>query len=228
MFMAWRVWRISHRWQKRAWFWLAIGLGIWWLAEIFSAGQYLLPDTGLLHWLPDIFWLIGYIPLALTCVSFLIANRFELTPVKEAVAIIGGGLVPMVVFVNFVYPLGDPTAVLVDTNLIIAAIYPALDILIATGGLLCLMISGPKPWRRPWFLIGGALALFAYTDLWYWLFEYFEVNEINLTSAIRTDVPYGLAYVLLTIGCWQLIVEERVSKTRPISDLPSPPPDAAG
>jgi hypothetical protein len=91
-----------------------------------------------------------------------------LTPAKEIIAVIGGGIVPMLVFVNFIHPVRGAALVEVPTELVVAALYPALDILLATGGLLCLMVYGPAPWRRPWFYISAGLTLFAYTDLWYW------------------------------------------------------------
>lgn len=220
--IAWLAWRACYPVQRRAWLCLMVGIGMWTGAETLYAFALWL-DSGLLYALADAFWLGGYMPLGLSCVFFLRANRFELTPMKEAVAVIGGGLLPMLVFVRIVHPFRSAELIQVSTDLVIAALYPALDILIATGGLLCLIVSGAKPWRRPWFYIGGALALFAYTDLWYWLLEFFQLQANNIASAIRVDVPYGLAYVILAIGCWQVVAEERTSKTRPISDISLPP-----
>jgi hypothetical protein len=215
--VAWYAWRASHLRYKKAWRWLAIGLGTWTIAEI--AWFVLMPFDieGWLGWLPDIPWLLGYLPLALCCVAFLRANRFELTPAKEIFAVIGGGVIPMLIFVNFVHPVRGSNLIEVPADLVIAALYPALDIIIATGGLLCLISSGSKPWHRPWFYIGGGVTLFAYTDLWYWLLQYFGISEVSVANAIRVDVPYGLAYVIIAVGCWQVIAEERAVRTQPIN-----------
>jgi hypothetical protein len=220
--MAWFAWRASHPLQKRAWLWLFFGLALWTFAEVsYPMASWLGLD--LLYNLADFLWLAGYFPMGVACIVFLRVNRFELTPMKEVIAVIGGGLIPMLTFVNFVHPFRGPTLIEVPPDLVIGALYPALDILLATGGLLCLMISGPKPWRRPWFYIGGSLFIFAYTDLWYWLLEFFGINDVSVASAIRVDVPYGLAYIVMAVGCWQVVAEERASKTRPISDIPHPP-----
>jgi hypothetical protein len=215
--MAWYAWKASHLRQKKAWQWLTVGLGMWTSAEILAFVLMPFDLTGWLSWLPDLPWLLGYLPIAMCCIAFLRANHFELTPAKEIVAVIGGGILPMLVFVNFIHPFRGPVLVEVPPDLVIAALYPALDILIATGGLLCLIISGPKPWQRPWFYIGGGLVIFAYTDLWYWLLQFFRINEASVANAIRVDVPYGLAYVIVAVGCWQVIAEERLSRTQPIN-----------
>jgi hypothetical protein len=213
--LAWRAWRAGYFGHRRAWLLMMVGVGMWAGAEWLYALSILLEST-LLEVLADATWLGGYIPLGLSIVAFLQANRFELTPLKEVIAVIGGGLIPLLLFIRFVHPFRNPELIQVPGSLVVAALYPALDILIATGGLLCLMSSGSKPWQRPWFYIGGALTLFAYTDLWYWLLEFFQIQGSDVASAIRVDVPYSLAYVILAMGCWQVVAEERAQRTRPV------------
>ncbi|MFZ6028504.1 MAG: hypothetical protein ACOYYS_12380 [Chloroflexota bacterium] len=217
------AWRVSHPSQKRAWQWLMVGIAMWWVAEVIWAIAMHWDIRDILAWLADFCWMGGYLPIGLSCIFFLRANRFELTPFKEVVAVVGGGLLPMLVFVGFVYPCSGAARFELPVHLVWSALYPAFDILIATGGLLCLMVSGPKPWRRPWFLIGAALVTFAYTDLWYWLLEFFGINEVSAASIVRVDIPYGLAYVILAVGCCQVVADERAAKTRPVSDLRRPP-----
>jgi len=155
----------------------------------------------------------------IACFYFLKANRFALTPAKEALAVVVGALIPFMIFVNFVQPINDQGVYLTAMALIIAALFPAIDFVLMAGALLCLLVSGPRPWRHPWFLILLALAIFAYADLWYWFLLFFQIGIGDLGRIVRADIPYGMAYILLIVGSWQVIDDEYASRTRPVADL---------
>lgn len=152
-------------------------------------------------------------PVGIAIVQYLTLHRLRLTPVRVILAALAGGLLPVCVLILLVQPFFETDRALQAAKLMVEAIYPPLDLLVATGGFLCLFAYEGKNWRQPWFLIGSALALWAYTDLWYWLLEFLNSYGLDLLTILRVEIPYDLAYVILGVGSLQAAAQARSDAT---------------
>jgi hypothetical protein len=217
---AWRAWKFFHTQERRVWAALFWGLVLWTAAEVIQAILVLFLGENIPYpSLADLFWLGGYIPFGLAVLFYLRYHRFELTPAKEALAVLGGGLLPVLLFVNFIRPVNASAnasaTTALNNQLLVEALYPPLDLLLAVGALMCVLAARARLWHRPWFLVGSGLAVFAYSDLWYWLLLFLGAYSQELFSVLRVEMPYGLAYLLVGLGCLQSAVEERAASTQP-------------
>ncbi len=208
------AWRSAPPDERDIWKWLTLGIGLWAAAEIIWAGMVFAWGEDVPYpSLADALWIVGYMPVGIAIIEYLAHHRFRLTHVKAAAAIIGGVILPLAALIYFIQPILEKPLDIRLSELVVKAVYPSLDILVATGGVLCLMLRKQSIWQDPWALIGGSLVIWAYSDLWYWLLSYFGIYAPDWFSAVRVDIPYGLAYVALGVGCLRAMSFERSAKT---------------
>ncbi|MBN1875666.1 MAG: hypothetical protein JXA33_15680 [Anaerolineae bacterium] len=189
--------------EKPIWLGIWTGQILWMIAEILWAYLDMMLETGV----PDVsiadgFWLLGYPPMIAALVMYLVRARAKLTWKKILVAIGGGVIVPLVFFLAFFLPEFENVSGIAS---LVYALYPALDILLATGGFLILATFKPKRAWGCWHLISIAQIFMAYADTWYWLLSSINVYGVNMTINFNTtfmvDIPDMLSSVLLGVGC---------------------------
>jgi len=200
------AWRKSEAGAARVWGWLCGGMGLWLVAEIVWAVMALIYGNNPPYpSLADVAWFLGYVPIGAALVLFIRQQRLRLTLRRVIFALVGGVVVPVLLFLAFMLPFkdpADPEAMLRVAALVVNAVYPPLDVMLAVLACLCLLAQPEeKIWRRPWLLIGGALALWAYADIWYWVLTFTNSHVLGWVSVVQADVPYTVAYVLLGLGC---------------------------
>jgi len=202
------VWRRVPDEERNIWFWLCVGIGEWTVVEAILAYNALTSDTlrftvastgglGLIR-------LLGYLPIGIGMSHKMTRSLTQITWRRLVWAVIGGLVLPSILLLAFTLPVlfNNERGPGFSLIAIVLALYPALDISFSTGGFL----SVPKKrdgWWHPWFLIGGAWVLWLYADAWYWVLRQLAAYRLGLPGAIRVDIPYTLAYIVLGLCCIQ-------------------------
>lgn len=195
------AWRSVPEEQKSIWQWLFVGMVLWVVADFIWAYYDLFTSIELPYpsW-ADLLWIIGYLPLGLAIIRFLKYTHVSITRKRALFAILGGGIFPTIILFSLLIPSADYFSGGDKLEWLLNALYPALDALLATGGFLCLVAWEYDDWRRPWFYIGAALALWAYSDIWYWLLVFLGIYDLGLLSTLMSDIPYAVAYLVAGLG----------------------------
>ncbi len=196
------AWRHALPDQRRTWQFLCIGMALWTLAESLWAYQALtlVVDNIVGFSASDVLWLLGYLPLFIAIAYHLLRVQPEITWKRFALAFVGGGVLPVAMILLFSLPFAGSAEAGRGLLAMIDALYPPLNILLATGGFLALLAAERCAWRKPWFFVGGAMVLWTYADAWYWLLTLLGVYDLGLLSTLTVDVPYLLAYVVMGSG----------------------------
>ncbi len=198
--LAWR--RLKGR-ERRVWMWLAGGMVIWLVAEV-TWGLYDLllfpqaPDFSL----ADIFWLLGYVAVGEAVLLYLADLPVDVLPCRKWLLMVGGFVPPLLIFGALLWPVRG-AAVAPET--LIAALYPALDLLLATLGFVTLWETPRKVWWCPWLLIGAALLLWAFSDAWYWVLLSFRRFGLNPRSVLAVDIPDTLGNLVMAYAGWRVL-----------------------
>lgn len=214
---AW-AWRGSYGNERRIWMWLCFGNGIWTLAEIWWMYFIVFADEVPYPSGADVLWVLGYLPVGIAIILYAFEYHMRLNFKKVALALLAGGVLPVALFLSLIPPSNSSQA----AQFITEAVYPPLDLILATGGFLCMLSSQKRLGQRPWLLIGFSLVIDAYADIWYWLLTFWGVYSTDLFSAIRVDIPYALTYVIMGVGCLQAGMQVRLEPkevTTPLAHL---------
>ncbi len=202
------AWRNALPAEAFTWGGFSLGMGLWAAAEltwgIWTWATQASPPTPSLA---DGLWLLGYLPSALAILYCLVHLRPRITWNRVIFAVLCGAVVPGVIMFA-VLRISTLDAEL-DLGLLVNALYPALDILMATGGLLVFLVVFDRNARwNPWIFIGIAWTLWAYADAWFALLSFMSGN--SLIASTRIDIPYTVAYILIGIGCFQSAAASRL------------------
>jgi hypothetical protein len=209
------AWRRLGGEERHVWMWLCAGTVLWLLAEVvwglFDA--YLFsqaPDFSL----ADVFWLLGYVAVGEALALHLRALRVGKRRSQAVLSSLGGFVLPLLLFVALLWPtLSDPDLALGPAD-VVTALYPALDLLLATQGLLVLLMMRGQIWWCSWFFIGVALLLWAFSDAWYWVLTFFDRFGLNPRSVLSVDIPDSLGNLAMGYAALQALRPESACAKR--------------
>ncbi|RPH57681.1 MAG: hypothetical protein EHM81_11250, partial [Chloroflexi bacterium] len=211
--------------SKRIWAGIALGLALWAIADTISAIYPLLLDQEIPDLsMADLFWLAGYIPLAVALVWR--SQSFGVNPTKMELRT-AIGLVLLVVLVSgyfVVWPAiqsSDPGEFWIS---LVNVLYPIGDVLIAIDSLFILFTLGGGSFSSMWRIIAVGLMLRSFGDLMYNYAAgndmYWPDNHITLAS-ILTDIPYSTSYLAIALGIFAQRVLPQQAVTKPVPSLES-------
>ena len=186
----------------RSWQLLLVGLVLWTLADLIWGIEEIwgLSQESYFSF-ADFIWIVGYVPIAMAIWFYLPRLRSLLRDIRKVIVLTIICVLPMGAFVlQLVSLLSSPE--LVEDGLVVLtpAIYPALDLILAGGGLLIAICSRRQTWRWPWFLIGGALVLWSYSDAWYAIVVLQDWFYTQPLIRLSVDLSYTVAYLILAVG----------------------------
>ncbi|MFP4345567.1 MAG: hypothetical protein ACLFU8_12805 [Anaerolineales bacterium] len=209
------AWRRLQGEERHVWMWLCAGMVLWSVAELvwglFDA--YLFPRAPDFS-LADVFWLLGYVAVGEALALHLRALWGGQQRTRIVLATLGGFVLPLLLFVALLWPtLSDPNLSLELAD-VVTALYPALDLLLATQGLLVLLMMRGQVWWCPWFFIGVALLLWAFSDAWYWVLIFFDRFGLNPRSVLSVDIPDSLGNLIMGYAALQALRPESACAKR--------------
>jgi hypothetical protein len=187
---------------RRSWELLLVGIAMWTLADLIWGVQEIWSLTQEVYFsFADFMWIAGYVPIAMAIWFYLPTLGPLLRDVRKVIVLIVICAVPLLIFV---YHLGSvlssPELKVNGWTAFVPVLYPILDTFIAGGGLLIAMYSRRQTRRWPWFLIGGALVLWSYSDVWYAFAALMDWYSTDVLIRLSVDLTYTLAYLLLAVG----------------------------
>jgi hypothetical protein len=203
--------------SKRTWAGMALGLSLWALGDFTSANYTLftneeIPEISL----ADVFWLAGYIPLALALVWR--SRSFGIKPTRhETETAIAVMIIIMLISGYFVILPTIQASSSYDLIALINVLYPIGDALMGIIALYILLTLGKGSFSSVWQIIAIGLVLRSFGDLMYNYAAgndlYWTDNHLNLAT-ILTDIPYSAAYLVLALGIYnhRLISRQAVSQ----------------
>jgi len=205
-----RRWSIPE--EATVWRWLSFGFASWCIAEALSAYVSMREETAYLAAsFIDVIWLAGYLLIGSAILRYLVHRRSHLNWIKISMAVLACGGLTSLVFLALLKPMTDNYAIGVGAERFFNTIYPLLDVVLATGGLLVLLTFERKNWWQPWLFLAGSMVVWAFADLWYAIFSMVSLPSPSLFSAITFDLPYLLAYLLAGAGCMLQPMSESVA-----------------
>ena len=177
----------------KIWLYFALGMWIWVLAEgiwsflDFTTGE--VPPAGI----PDLFWVGGYVILALA-----LRSQYQLvTHTKIAwwkiVAIWAGITLVDIVGLFLTHTEFTPEN-------FINYLYPVIDFVLAVVALRLFMVFGGGKLSRPWI---GLFVMGVSDFVWAWLNatgQYQLASDEGTWLSVFTDSTYVAAYLILAIG----------------------------
>jgi len=187
---------------RRSWQTLFVGIGMWVLADLIWGAQEIWGLTQEVYFsFADLLWIGGYLPIGLSIWYYLPGLGSLTRDLRKLVVLVVVCLLPLVVFgLQLGSLLNSPELQENGPIALLPAVYPILDAFLAGGGLLIAIYSRQQTSRWPWLFIGGALVLWAYSDI---LFAVATLNDLYTnTVPIRliVDLTYTLAYLILAVG----------------------------
>jgi hypothetical protein len=148
---------------------------------------------------------MGYLFVGAAIELQLRLRRAHLSRAKFAVAFGVGAALTVLIGKAVVLPTLTHYGTAYGLAQILGVAYPVLDATLVTGGLLALLATDRRGAWNPWWFIGGALVLWAYSDLGYLLLSTAGVYGSNVFSALTVDIPYNLGYLFAGFGCLQAV-----------------------
>ncbi len=204
--LAIRLWRKIGAGNQDRWLWglLAIGWALWTIAEFWWGIANLLGEEVPYPSGADVFWVIGYAPIAIALIGRIqrlpkIIKSWQWAAILLS-AVLSLGWTIFSVLIPVVQT-NDPSATVQN---ILNLAYPLLDLFLL---ILVLRILFPYQfgvYGRAWFWISSGFVLHSLSGL---LFvyattagTYYPDGQANLLSTLGVDVPYNLGYAVLTFG----------------------------
>ena len=187
---------------RRSWQMLMIGISLWVIADTIWGAQEIWGLTQEVYFsFADLIWIIGYIPIGAAIWFYLPSLGNLLRDRRKIAVLVVICVLPVVMFgVQLVSTLSSPEIAESGLIVLVPVLYPALDALMAGGGLLIAIYSRHQTWRWPWFLIGGSLVLWAYSDILYALVALNDMYSTVIALRLAVDLSYTLAYLILALG----------------------------
>lgn len=222
----WNWTRISTRDSSRPiWGGLALGLLLWAIAELISAGYPLFfnletPEISL----ADVFWLAGYLPIVTAL--FMRARSLKVRPNAMQFAMAGVAILIMAgLSIYFaIIPVIQGAA---SSDLFTASInmlYPVADLVILSISVFILFTFSGSNLALIWQVLAAGFILRAFGDLVYnyaiGLDLYWPGRQLNPVSLL-SDTPYLASYLILALGVYMQRQVEQARLAGPaLSNLP--------
>lgn len=204
--LAIRLWRKIGAGNQDRWLWglLAIGWALWTIAEFWWGIANLLGEEVPYPSVADVFWVIGYVPIAIALIGRIrrlpkIIKSWQWAAIVLC-ALLSLGWTVFSVLIP-VIQTNDPSAIVQN---ILNLAYPLLDLFLL---ILVLRILFPYQfgvYGRAWFWISSGFVLHSLSGL---LFvyattagTYYPDGQANLLSTLGVDLPYNLGYAVLMFG----------------------------
>ncbi|MEW5955464.1 MAG: hypothetical protein AB1626_02920 [Candidatus Micrarchaeota archaeon] len=187
----------SDHW-KRDWSLLAAGFGLWFIAEVTWAFYVLVLGIEVpLFSLADVFWWLGYLPMAAGLYLLSKAFFIHLSSAKKillAAAIAAAGLL-----VATLLNAGAAQASVSWEILASQGFYPLADlVLLALAAYIALGTTEFMKFSRALFMLATALVVWVVYDLWFAYANFAGVYDPKQFY----DLAYLLAYVLVTAAAF--------------------------
>jgi hypothetical protein len=182
------------------WSQLAFGLALWMVAEIIWAAYNLTVDeVGLT--IADLLWVLAYLFFLRALLrQYRLLSSPEPGRVLQWLTVWIGSMLSLTVIIAWL--LASFTDQPWTLALLVAAFYPAADIVISLASLRIVLRFGSGALGLPWI----GLSVFALSDLLYAILEVsgaysWSVTNGNLLSAVA-DITYVAAYLFVSLGCY--------------------------
>ncbi len=188
---------------RRQWAALAIGIGLWTVAELLWAFLSYTMDEMPYPSIADAFWVPGYLMVLVSATLRYRALKIQWNS-RTAQALLGVfAAIFVVVLVLVILPIfasGGADSLLV---LLLNVFYPAADLLVLFGALLLALSFAGGKFSIPWTMLAAGLATLSLSDI---LFIYADWNGFytpngNLTwLTVIVDIGNLAAYTLIAYG----------------------------
>ena len=187
---------------RRSWQMLMAGISLWVMADVIWGLQEIWGLTQEVYFsFADLLWIVGYIPIGASIWFYLPVLGNLLRDRRKVIVLAISCALPLVVFgVQLVSILSSPEIKEDGLIVLVPAVYPILDAVLAGGGLLIAIYSRHQTRRWPWLLIGASLVLWAYSDILYAITALNDSYSEDVLLRLPVDLSYTLAYLILAVG----------------------------
>jgi hypothetical protein len=199
------VWTLLGKYDsgRRQWAALAIGIGLWTMAELLWAFLSYTMDETPYPSIADMFWVPGYLMVLVSAILRYRTLKIQWNSRLAQVLLGAFAVVFVVVLVLVILPLlasGGADGLLVS---LLNVFYPIADLLVLFAALLLALSFAGGRFSTPWAMLAAGLATLSLSDI---LFIYSDWNNLytpdgNLTwlTAI-VDIGNLAAYTLIAYG----------------------------
>lgn len=204
------VWRLMSTEDQRRSLWsgLVAGWALWALAEIIWSLSSILGQEVPYPSLADLFWVVGYIPMAIGLLAAVRITPIRPTPAQSrliwGVSITTVLIASVFIFIPIIQGF-DPQQPLVST---LNLIYPLGDLFLMSIVWRLFFVYEKGDYGFSWRLLIVGFMVMTFSDLVFtyasWQDLYYPNMKANILSCLAIDFTYTLSYLLWALGIYGL------------------------